>query len=182
MGLLSWGFFFSPGIPLLQAALSLGGLESSETHIANINISLRSSTRDGFQCYFIILCATFTPLLFTSGRVEALTPTAAAQQSVSNAEGLPWGFGWRLRLTAGCTVTTHILLDTELKAILSLGHTKTMVDVGQCRVVFEHWTALVFSVFSTPLALVRCCQLRFGLFCMSICLIKIAIVIIKQKK
>ncbi len=53
-------------------------------------------------------CATFTPLLFVPGRVEALTLTAAAQQSVSNAERLPWGFGWRLRLTAGCTVRTHV--------------------------------------------------------------------------
>lgn len=37
VGLLSWGFLFSPGIPLLHAALSLGGLDSSETHISNVN-------------------------------------------------------------------------------------------------------------------------------------------------
>lgn len=74
-------------------------------HIADINISLRSKHIQ----WVSVSCVTFAPLLFVSGRVGALTLTAATQQSVSNAERLSWGLGWWLGLTAGCTVAnTHI--------------------------------------------------------------------------
>lgn len=89
VGLLSWGFFFSPGIPLLHTALSLGGLESSETHISNVNTFHRHQGRNNVsQCQFRVLCFTLTSLLLISGRVGALTLTAPTQQSMSDAERL----------------------------------------------------------------------------------------------
>lgn len=137
-------------------------------HLRRILLILTSHwEHDGFQCYFIMPCATFTPLLFIPGQVEALTLTAAAQQSVPNAERLPWGFGRRLRLTAGCTVRTHILLNTEHKAILCsstiYARKEEKRNVQKTSKTSELCTKAIFLVITGRLSTQNLCLLHYQL-------------------